>query len=169
MGENVSAFSLPISTLCLNEWHLAFMDAQGQELFEIHNEIMHLHTTFVARQTGTKRELFRVVEKIMTFHDDMTVYVPSPTLLTMGPDTVYSKLWNEATDRHEELVVRGDWLDRSAEIRLGRGGAILASISRNYWTMKQFLTDASTYAIHIAPGGKHLLRSHPRLSQLIVY
>jgi hypothetical protein len=30
-------------------------------------------------------------------------------------DAGRSKLWNEASSRQEEVIVRGDWLDRKAE------------------------------------------------------
>jgi hypothetical protein len=42
-------------------------------LFEFHNELMHVHQTFVAHQVGLEREIFRVQKKLLTLHDDMTV------------------------------------------------------------------------------------------------
>jgi uncharacterized protein YxjI len=56
--------------------------------------------------------------------------------------------------REETLNLRGDWLDHQCEVRLGSGGPVLASITRDMWNTKQFYAQASTYAIHVAPGGE---------------
>jgi hypothetical protein len=39
------------------------------------------------------------------------------------------------------------------QIRLGRNGPLMAVTTRNLWTAKEFFAGASTYAIHVAPGG----------------
>jgi hypothetical protein len=54
---------------------IAITDAQGTELFGFHNELMHMHKTFVAHRVGSDREIFRVKAKLWSIHDDMTVYV----------------------------------------------------------------------------------------------
>jgi uncharacterized protein YxjI len=67
-----------------------------------------------------------------------------------------SAVWNEATMREETLHLRGNWLDRQCEVRLGSDGPVLACATRDLWTAKQIFAQASTYAIHVAPGGEPL-------------
>jgi uncharacterized protein YxjI len=66
---------------------------------------------------------------------------------------MHSTIWNEASMREETLHVRGNWLARQCQVHLGAGGPVLASVSRDIWTAKQFFAQASKYAIHVAPGG----------------
>jgi hypothetical protein len=147
------------------------LDQHGNELFEFANELMHLHTTFVAKKVSNKKEIFRVKEKIFTFHDDMTVCVPSflplscaCTMLTLAAANCGTR--RRAVKRRSSYAATG-WTggqrqvalshrEMSADfdqIRLGRDGPLLASTTRNWWTAKEFLVGASTYAIHVAPGG----------------
>ena len=48
------------------------------------------------------------------------------------------------------LNLKGDWLDRSAEISLG--GRPVASISRSFMNFGQLVSDRQTYFVSCAPG-----------------
>lgn len=51
-----------------------------------------------------------------------------------------------------ELMIRGDWLDRSAVITIGDGGAAVAQISRKLFNARELLGGQQTYYCTVAPG-----------------
>ena len=66
-------------------------------------------------------------------------------------DTRDSSYQNATTRRAEELKLRGNWLDRKAEITLG--GVPVRRISRQFMNAGQLLFDKQTYILTVAPGG----------------
>jgi uncharacterized protein YxjI len=51
-----------------------------------------------------------------------------------------------------ELYIRGDWLDKSANITIGDGGAVIAQISRKIFNARELLGGKQTYYCTVAPG-----------------
>lgn len=49
-----------------------------------------------------------------------------------------------------ELLVKGDWLDRSAVITLN--GTTVASIARSFGNMREIFGGQQTYFVTVAPG-----------------
>ena len=62
---------------------------------------------------------------------------------------------NASTGQPIELLIKGDWLDRSADIRLG--GLVVATISRNFLNAGQIFGNQQTYYVTVAPGVDHVL------------
>lgn len=56
---------------------------------------------------------------------------------------------NASDGRNVELDVKGDWLDRSAEITCG--GQAVAHIGRSFFNVRQFFADKGTYLVKCAP------------------
>jgi hypothetical protein len=56
-------------------------------------------------------------------------------------------------------VIRGDWRDRKAEIRLGKEGPVIATLSRDKWTARDLILDVQEYFVYVAPGGRSGLLS----------
>lgn len=48
-----------------------------------------------------------------------------------------------------ELLVKGDWLDRSATITIGN--VVVAQISRSYFNMREIFGGQQTYYVTVAP------------------
>jgi len=60
---------------------------------------------------------------------------------------------NAASDgKNIELCIRGDWLDKSAQITIGEGGPVAASINRSIMNAGQILGGQQTYYVTVAPG-----------------
>ena len=60
---------------------------------------------------------------------------------------------NTASDgKNLELHIRGDWLDRSAQITIGEGGPTVASISRSSLNAANLIGGQQTYFVTVAPG-----------------
>ena len=57
---------------------------------------------------------------------------------------------NASTNQPVELLVKGDWLDRSATITMGN--ITVATISRNFANMGQIFGGQQTYYLTVAPG-----------------
>lgn len=49
-----------------------------------------------------------------------------------------------------ELVVKGDWFDRSAEIKMG--DVVVAQIARKMFNMREIFGGQQTYFVTVAPG-----------------
>lgn len=62
---------------------------------------------------------------------------------------------NQSTGQPIELVVKGDWFDRSAVITLGN--MTVATISRNFMNAGQLLGGQQTYFLTVAPGVDYCL------------
>ena len=57
---------------------------------------------------------------------------------------------NASTGQAMELDLKGDWLDRSAQVTLQ--GRPVASISRSFMNFGQLVSDRQTYYVSCAPG-----------------
>ncbi len=57
---------------------------------------------------------------------------------------------NASNNAPVELLVKGDWLDRSAKITMGE--IVVATISRSFLNARQVLGGQQTYYVTVAPG-----------------
>ena len=51
-----------------------------------------------------------------------------------------------------KLYIRVDWIDKSAEITVGDGGAVIAQISRKILNARELLGGQQTHYCNVAPG-----------------
>lgn len=57
---------------------------------------------------------------------------------------------NASNNAPIKLLVKGDWLDRSATITMGN--TVVAQISRSYFNMREVFGGQQTYYVTVAPG-----------------
>lgn len=101
-----------------------FTDTADNELFTLSNKMLALHKSFHGESPDGKAD-FEVKGKFKL----------------MGSKSVVT--FKNASDGKEvELEVRGDWLDRSAEITYD--GKPVASISRKFFNAREFFGDKQT-------------------------
>lgn len=105
-----------------------FTDMQENEIFTLQNKLLSIHKSFYAVSPDDKHN-FEVKGKFKL----------------MGSKSVV--VFKNASDSKDiELEVRGDWLDRSAEITLD--GRPVASISRKFFNAREFFGDKQTVREH---------------------
>lgn len=100
---------------CIWTLHLAAVkDARGQKLFTIQHKLLSIHSTYQGIDPTSGSVLF-TVKSSLSFGTKLTA-----TFKNLAGD-----------GRDHELVLRGDLLDRSAEITT-EGGVPVARISRSF-------------------------------------
>ena len=57
---------------------------------------------------------------------------------------------NASTKAPVELIIKGDWFDRSAKITMG--DVVVATIGRSYFNMREVFGGQQTYYVTVAPG-----------------
>jgi len=57
---------------------------------------------------------------------------------------------NSSNNAAAELLIKGDWFDRSATITMG--DVVVATIGRSYFNMREIFGGQQTYYVTIAPG-----------------
>lgn len=92
----------------------AILDARGQPLFKLKKQLLSLHSTYIGYAPTSKEEIF-TVKSSFSFGTKLTA-----TFCNVAGD-----------GREMELVLRGNILDRSAEITT-REGVPVARISRSF-------------------------------------
>jgi len=108
-------------------------DAAGAPLFDIVQERLHLHATYVAEDAQGKR-LMEVKNAFKVVGSEATVMITSK-------------------DGHaEELTMKGNWRDTSADIISKATGEVVARIDRSLLNKRQLFGGQQTYALIVAPG-----------------
>jgi len=111
-----------------------FLDATGKPLFHIKKRLISLHTTYDGYSAANDEELF-TVKSSFSFGTKLT-----------------ATFKNRAGAGEEvSLVLKGDLLDRKAEIQTDSGIPV-ARISRSFANAGELLFDQQTYFLTIAPG-----------------
>jgi len=110
-----------------------FQDPQGRPLFSLKNKLVAIHKTFYAEAPDGK-VLFEVKSKFSIGKAKMVV-------------TFQNLASNNA---NIELMVRGDWLDRSATITMGE--VVIAQVSRKMFNMREIVGGQQSYYCTVAPG-----------------
>ncbi|EPQ31888.1 uncharacterized protein PFL1_00087 [Pseudozyma flocculosa PF-1] len=109
-------------------------DASGNPLFTVKKKLIAIHSTYVGTSPKT---------------DDVIFTVKSSFSLGTKLTATFK---NVAGDGQEtELVLRGDLLDRSAEITT-KDGIPVARIARSFVNAGELLFDKQTYVLTVAPG-----------------
>ena len=59
--------------------------------------------------------------------------------------------FTSTSGQQEQLLMKGDWTDTSAEITDDASGQVVASIYRDRWNARELLGGQQTYNVAIAP------------------
>jgi uncharacterized protein YxjI len=103
-----------VSYTALTPYPPAILDARGQPLFKLKKQLLSIHSTYIGYSPATKQEIF-TVKSSFSFGTKLTA-----TFRNVAGD-----------GREMELVLRGNILDRSAEITT-KEGVPVARISRSF-------------------------------------
>ncbi|KAF4627723.1 hypothetical protein G7Y89_g10431 [Cudoniella acicularis] len=109
-----------------------FTDTSGRPLFSLRSKLLSLRRSFYA-EAPNGSVLFEVKGKF-----------------TFGGAKMIATFNNASNSAPIELVVKGNWFDRSATIMMG--DILVAQISRQFLNMRQILGGAQTYYVTVAPG-----------------
>lgn len=108
-----------------------FTDMNGKELFALKNKLLSIHKSFHGESP-----------------DGHNFEVKGHFKLVGSRSTVHFK--NSADGKDIELEVKGDWMDRSADIKIG--DRVVASIARKFFNVREILGGQQTYYVTVAPG-----------------
>jgi uncharacterized protein YxjI len=73
--------------------------------------------------------------------------------ITVGKAKMAVTFKNMASNNADiELMIRGDWIDKSAKITIGDGGQVIAQISRKIFNARELIGGQQTYYVTVAPG-----------------
>jgi len=110
-----------------------FQDSQGRPLFSLRNKLIAIHKTFYAEAPDGKI-LFEVKNKF-----------------SIGKAKMVATFKNLASNNADiELLVRGDWIDKSAKITMG--DVVVATISRKLFNARELIGGQQSYYVTVAPG-----------------
>ncbi|KAI2770429.1 DUF567-domain-containing protein [Daldinia loculata] len=107
-------------------------DTSGNFLFCIRKKHLSIHTTYYAENSNGD-EIFEVRSKFR-----------------LG-GSKFIGTFTSASGQQEELVMKGDWTDTTADITDEATGQTVASVYRDRWNAREFLADQQTYNVTIAP------------------
>ncbi|KAF2464460.1 uncharacterized protein BDR25DRAFT_307181 [Lindgomyces ingoldianus] len=109
-------------------------DMQGKHLFDIVKEHFHIHTTFAVKDPSDR--------KIMEVKSKFAI---------LGSKAVAT--FTSTNGKAEELQMKGNWFDTSADITdEAQGGIVVGRIDRKLLSGKDILFGQQTYALQVAPG-----------------
>ncbi|KFA56390.1 hypothetical protein S40293_05065 [Stachybotrys chartarum IBT 40293] len=111
----------------------AVHDLNGQHLFDIHKEHIHLHSTYVVDDAKGN--------KIMEVKSSFKVIGSKATAV-----------FTSRNGKSETLVMEGSWLDTSADIVDEASGAHIARIDRKLLKGREIFGGQQTYALIVSPG-----------------
>ncbi|KAH7360943.1 tubby C-terminal-like domain-containing protein [Rhexocercosporidium sp. MPI-PUGE-AT-0058] len=109
-----------------------FASSTGQPLFSLRTRLLSLHKSFYA-EAPSGETIFEVKGKF-----------------SIGSSKMVATFVNASTKQNVELLIKGDWLDRSASITMGN--IVVAQISRSYFNMREIFGGQQTYYVTVAPG-----------------
>jgi uncharacterized protein YxjI len=104
-----------------------FTDMADNEIFTLQNKLLSIHKSFNGVSPNNAHD-FEVSGKFKL--------LGSKSVVTFK---------NASDGKDIELEVKGDWLDRSAEITLD--GRVVASISRKFFNAREFFGDKQTVSV----------------------
>lgn len=104
------------------------------------------------------RPLFTVKKKLLSYRGSHEAYTPSGQLLFevkgkiefMGSRMIAS-FRNISDGRPLEIEVTGDWRDKKAEMRVVGTGQVVATVSRDYFKMREIFAGQQTYYVQVQP------------------
>ncbi|KAF4980961.1 hypothetical protein FZEAL_3142 [Fusarium zealandicum] len=107
-------------------------DMQGNHLFDIVKELMHIHATYVVQNPQGK--------KIMEVKNSFKL---------MGSKATAT--FTSAGGQVESLEMKGNWIDYSAEILDKSTNTVVARIDRKVLSGRDMIFGQQTYALMVAP------------------
>jgi hypothetical protein len=120
----------PISPPHTSHRPAVIKDARGQPLFSIKHKLIAIHSTYLGVHPQSNETLF-TVKSGFSFGTKLTA--------------TFRNLAGGAGGQEEELILRGDMLDRSAEI-MTKQGVVVARISRSFLNMGEMFCESSRLA-----------------------
>ncbi|RDW84731.1 hypothetical protein BP6252_02321 [Coleophoma cylindrospora] len=108
-----------------------FADTQGRPLFSLRTKLLSLHKSFYA-ESPSGQILFEVKGKF-----------------SIGSSKMIASFTNTANKAPVELLIKGDWFDRSATISMNN--VPVAQISRSYFNMREIFASQQSYFVTVAP------------------
>ncbi|KAF1958157.1 hypothetical protein CC80DRAFT_408753 [Byssothecium circinans] len=110
------------------------LDMQGNHLFSIRKEHLHIHTTFGIEDPNQA--------KIMEVKSSFSIF-----------GSKAKATFTSQNGKAEALVMKGNFFDTRAEITdEAQGGLVVARIDRKILSGKDIFFGQQTYAVEIAPG-----------------
>lgn len=110
------------------------MDVHGNHLFTIRKEHFTLSRSYYAEDTQGRR-FFEVQGKF-----------------SLGSSKSIGRFFNPFTNQQEELLMKGNFFDTSADITNTKTGQTVARIDRKLLNAREFFADAQTYVVTVAEG-----------------
>ncbi|TVY33933.1 Protein LURP-one-related [Lachnellula occidentalis] len=129
-----------------------FADTAGRPLFSLRTKLLSIHKCFYAEAPGGE-VLFEVKGKFSRIErergmEGIIVLMMNENEL-VGTSKMVATFQNAANGAPVELLVKGDWLDRSATITMGN--VVVAQISRSYFNMREMVGGQQSYYVTVAP------------------
>lgn len=144
--NNVEVVQCRGSTFSLHD-RKEFVSPNGEKLFDLRTKLLVIHKTFCAEAPdGT--ELFEVKEKFSSKFGRKLLYSGGELETNwgiVGTSKMIATFINASNQAPIELLIKGDWLDRSATITMG--GIVVAQISRSVFNMREMLGGQQTVSL----------------------
>jgi len=110
-----------------------FSGVDGMPLFDLRHRLWSIPRKFYGEAEGG-REIFEVRKR-----------------WSFGKSKLTASFVNASTGQPIELLVQGDWFDRSATITIQDTDIVVAQISRQFMNARQLLGGMQTYYVTVAP------------------
>ncbi|KAE8446675.1 hypothetical protein EG329_011718 [Mollisiaceae sp. DMI_Dod_QoI] len=163
LGVNPNYCMNKQTTLVMKEkvWSLSgdtfhIVDENGLEVVQCRGQAMSLSDR-KEFTSSTGAPLFSLRTKLLSIHKSFYAELPSGEILfevkgkfSIGTSKMIATFTNASNRAHIELLVKGDWLDRSAVISMD--GTTVATIGRSYFNMREIFGGQQTYYVTVAPG-----------------
>lgn len=111
-----------------------FLDAHGKKLFTLKKKLVSIHGAYEATAPDG-RVLFEVKGKFKIVGSKMV-----------------ASFTNASDGKPIEITVKGDWIDRKAQMIVDKTGYVVANVTRHLATLKEAVMDRQTYYVEVAPG-----------------
>ncbi|KAL3424743.1 DUF567 domain protein [Phlyctema vagabunda] len=108
-----------------------FADTSGRPLFSLRTKLLSIHKSFYA-EAPSGGHLFEVKGKF-----------------SIGSSKMIALFTNASNKAPVELVIKGDWFDRSATISMGN--IVVAQIGRSFFNMREIFASQQSYFVTVAP------------------
>jgi uncharacterized protein YxjI len=118
-----------------------FADAAGRPLFSLRTKHFSLHKSFYA-EDAQEKVLFEVKGKFSSEFFNLILIERYADELVVGSSKMIATFTNTSNKAPVELVVKGDWFDRSAKITMG--DVVVATIGRSFFNLREIFGDQQT-------------------------
>lgn len=109
-----------------------FTTSTGAPLFSLRAKLLSIHKSFYA-ESSSGQLLFEVKGKF-----------------SIGTSKMIATFTNASNQAPVELLIKGDWFDRSAIISMN--GTAAATVGRGYFNMREIFGGQQTYYVTVAAG-----------------